>query len=268
MEGMKNLLSAKNIYDLIWSVVFIIGGVVLWKLLKKMRDTMLEKLGSDDSKESIRRRATINRISNFIKFGIIILDALVVLQLNGVNVSAILASLGIAGAIAGLAWQDMFKDLIQGFRIVSDSMFSVGDYVIYGGEEYRIIDFSMRTTRMQSLKNNDVRIICNREITSITKMSGQFFIYLRLSYDDDTEKIEQLLKDCAEEIAKLKLVKKCEYLGLREFLESGIEYQLAYWATPKNKYSGYRAAMKILRSRLGEAGIEIPVDQLDIHERA
>lgn len=263
---MKELLANISWHHLFWSVVFLILGIVLWKLVDKGEETFTAKF-SEPKEQSIKRQAAIKRVSNLLRAAILTITALVVLQINGINVSSILASLGIAGALAGLAWQDMFKDLIQGARILSDGMLKVGDYVVFKDKEYQIVDFSMRTTRMKSLLNNDVLVVCNREITSISKMSGEFYISLGLSYSDDSDRIDEVLTDCAKEIKELKRISKCEYLGLREFDDSSIRYQFLFKCSPGHKYSNYRAAMRIIRKKLVEAEIEIPFNQLDIHEK-
>ena len=58
-----------------------------------------------------------------LKVLVILCVVLTILQINGVNVTSMIAGLGIASAIIGLAFQDLLKDVITGVHIVTDNFF-------------------------------------------------------------------------------------------------------------------------------------------------
>ena len=253
-------------YQIFWSIVFIVLAYVLWCLVKKFRDRLFARFDAE-GEDSVRKKSLATTVCNFIKYVIIVLCGLTVLQMNGINVTSILAGLGIAGAIAGLAWQDMFKDLIQGVRIMTDSFYSAGDYIQYNGEIYQVTEFSLRTTRLKSLANNDTVTLCNRNVSEVRAVSGTQNLIVNLPYEADVALIDGLLTSAAAEIDKLKGVKSCKYLGLRTFEDSSIGYQLSMTTSPRNYYSMRRAANRIIKETINKAGLEVPYTQLDIHQK-
>ncbi len=63
---------------------------------------------------------------------VVIIVILIVLQLLGINVSSMLAGVGIASIVIGFALQDALKDIFRGLEIVSDSYYDIGDLIKYG----------------------------------------------------------------------------------------------------------------------------------------
>ena len=61
-----------------------------------------------------------------------IITVLTVLEIFGINVTSMLAGVGIAGIIIGVALQDSLKDIIRGFVIISDNYYEMGDVIKFG----------------------------------------------------------------------------------------------------------------------------------------
>ena len=95
---------------------------------------------------------------------IIVITVLLILQINGINVSSLLAGVGIMGAVIGLAIQDWLKDIIRGTSILSDNYFSVGDIIRYNGIEGKVVVIGLKTTKIQELKTGYIKSIANRKI--------------------------------------------------------------------------------------------------------
>lgn len=74
--------------------------------------------------------------------------ALVVLPLYGVNISALVAALGISSLAIALAAQDTIANIIAGFLILVDAPFRIGDKIkIPSGEVVKVIDIGVRRSR-------------------------------------------------------------------------------------------------------------------------
>lgn len=254
-----------SLIQIVWSIAFIIAGIILWKFISGTKEKVIARVTSGE--HDVKKQATVGTIYNGVRIAIAGLVLLVVLQINGINVNSIIASLGIAGAVAGLAWQDLFKDIIQGVRIMSDNMFKVGDYIAYNNAEYQVIEFTTRTTRMKRIDTGDILIVCNRDITSVTQLSGKAILSISLPYEVDSERIDQVLSQCAQEIGKIKGVSDCSYLGLKSFEESSVDYLLTFNCSPSQKHAKYRAALRVIRDILCKEKIEIPYNKLDIYEK-
>lgn len=262
VEGGKvNFLKDLSWSNILWSIAFISVAFILWRLIRSFRDTMISRL-DEKSERTVKRKAAITNASNFVKFLLMAITALSVLQINGLNVTSILTGLGIVGAAGALAAQDVGKDVIQGVRILTDEFFSVGDYIRYNGDDYQVIDFTIRTTILKSIASNNTVIVSNRNISEVTKLSGVEYLYVLLPFETDPEKADGIFTKCAEEIGHIKGITKSRYLGLREFEESSVQYQLTFTCKPIDRYGMRRAAMRIIKDNLAENNISIPYNRI------
>jgi len=87
----------------------------------------------------------IVRVCLFTIVGLLALD-----HLPGVQITALIGSLGIAGIAVGLAMQNILADLFASLSIVLDEPFAVGDFVDVGGEKGNVEHIGLKTTRMRS----------------------------------------------------------------------------------------------------------------------
>ena len=76
--------------------------------------------------------------------------ALLILDNLNMDVTALLAGLGIGGLAIGLAAQGIFRDLFSAMSIILDKPFLVGDTVRYGDTWADIEDIGLKTTRLRS----------------------------------------------------------------------------------------------------------------------
>ena len=114
-----------------------------------------------------QRIKTVSQLlSSVLKYLMIVLTILVVLADLGVNVTSLVAGLGILTAVVGLAFQDMVKDLIAGVTIIIEEQFCVGDTVVLDGFKGTVISIGLRTTE---IKNNsgEVKIVANRNVDGL-----------------------------------------------------------------------------------------------------
>lgn len=198
---------------------------------------------------------------------VVILVVLAVLQINEINVSSLVAGLGIASAIVGLALQDYLKDIIMGTHIVRDNFFKEGDAVKYGEYEGVVIEFNMRTTKIKCFVNGDILTVSNRNISEIVLVPQSQFqdIDIGLSYEDDMQKIFDVLSTAAARIAALEGVDDCVMKGIVRFEDSAIIYRIRFFCYPGKKYDLRLAANQIVLESLTETGFGIPYPQLDVH---
>ena len=90
------------------------------------------------------------------------------MQINGINVTSLVAGLGILSAIVGLALQDVIKDIVTGLRIVSEHYFGVGDVIMYEDIEGEVIELSIRSTTIRNINNDEITTISNRLFSKAT----------------------------------------------------------------------------------------------------
>ena len=118
---------------------------------------------------------------------------------GGVNISALLGTLGIGGIAFALAAQDTVKNVFGTFTILTDKPFSIGDTIRVDSYEGTVVDVGVRSTKIM---NYDKRIITfpNYKITdtSIVNISSEpmrrVVLNLGLTYDTTSEKMKEALE--------------------------------------------------------------------------
>ena len=116
----------------------------------------------------------------------------------GVNISALLGTLGIGGIAFALAAQDTVKNVFGAFTLLTDKPFNIGDTIRFDSIEGTVIDIGIRSTRFM---NYDKRIITipNYKITdsSIINISSEpmrrVVLKLGLTYNTTSEKMKEAL---------------------------------------------------------------------------
>ena len=109
-------------------------------------------------------------IFNILQYVVVIIAIVMILHQHGVNVTRILAGLGIMATIIGLALQDTLKDIIAGISIYNYNFYKVGDLIRYNGEECDVKYFSARVTKLQSIQTNSTYTVNNSLMTSVEKI--------------------------------------------------------------------------------------------------
>lgn len=103
------------------SLVVIALTALIIMLLKKLKKSYISRDGVDGKRETNAR--FIFSIARYVVF---LIAFITVLQINGVNVSALVTGLGIVGIVVGFALQDVLKDFVMGNNIMLDHFFVVG----------------------------------------------------------------------------------------------------------------------------------------------
>ncbi len=258
-EALKN--ADFSLSHIIISLCVVGVAIIIWMVFKRLYNRHVEQQVAAGG----NRPTTL--FYNAARGIVVILVILAVLQINEINVTSLVAGLGIASAVVGLALQDYLKDIIMGTHIVRDSFFKEGDVVRYGDKEGVVIEFSMRTTKIRLFANGDVLSVSNRNISEISVVPESQFqdIDIGLPYEEDHQRVFDILSDAASRIAQLDGVDDCVMKGIVNFEGSDILYKVRFFCYPSKKYDLRLAANRIILECLTEAGISIPYPQIDVH---
>ena len=149
MEKLKELLENVWFVRITSSAIITIVSIILYKCIIHFISKGEEKSKSKFF-SSNKGRTYVRLLRSIIRYIFIIVTILIILQANGVDVSSILAGVGILGVVLGLAIQDWLKDIIRGTSILSDDYFNVGDIVKYKDIEGKVLIVGLKTTKIQS----------------------------------------------------------------------------------------------------------------------
>jgi small-conductance mechanosensitive channel len=93
------------------------------------------------------------------------LGGLLILSNIGINITSLVAGLGIGGIAVALAVQNILGDIFSSFSIYFDKPFEIGDFIIVGEHMGVVKKVGIKTTRLQSIQGEEI-VISNKELTS------------------------------------------------------------------------------------------------------
>lgn len=247
-------------------IVYIVIGVILHTVIKFIMNKISKNKYVDKKKKTI-----ISLIKNILKYLVYIFVILSILSVYGVNTSGILASLGIAGLVIGLAIQDILADFVAGVFILFDNQYTIGDIVEINGFKGEVISFGLMSTKIKNA-NGDILILSNssfKEVINYSMGNTNLLINLDVSYDTDIDKLEDVLKSLEEDVKKLdNVVGNYSLLGVNEFASSSIKYLVSIECKANCQYQIKRDYFKLVKKAFDKNKIEIPYNKLDINVRS
>lgn len=231
--------------------LIVIGAIYLIMAVDK------ELSGSDN----IRKKTTLYFLfKNIVKYLMISIILLIILDYFGIDTNKIVAGLGIAGLIIGLALQDVLKDFIVGLFIIIDNQFAVGDVVLINGFKGEVLSLGLKTTRIKSA-TGEIHSITNRNITEVTNFSTEesiAVVELLLPVNSDISKVNNILNKLLPEIEKIEYVNKnIDVLGVENITELGILYKINIKCVPLKNAIVKRAALLLIKETFDKNKINL-----------
>ena len=214
-----------------------------------------------------RKRTYARMLKSIICTVLVIIIVLIVLQLLGVNVSSMLAGVGIVSIIVGFALQDALKDMIRGLEIISSNYYDIGDLIKFGDNLGIVQSIILRTTKIQDINNMNIVSIANRNIDKVEVDTGYIYIPVPLPYSLKIEKADAVMSEIAKKLAKTELVTTAGYQGLTKIDSSSLNYQVVVTCNPTDRLQARRNSLHAIVETLEENKISIPYNQLDIHTK-
>jgi len=206
----------------------------------------------------------INRIVSAV---IYILAFLIILSHFGVQITPILAALGVGGLAIGLALQSTLSNFFAGLHIISDRPIRIGDFIEVEGISGFVEDISWRSTRIRTIPGN-VYIIPNSKLAesviqnvNMPDKPMNIVVPCGVAYGSDLEKVEKTVLETAKHIQETVpgAVKGFEPLvRFKEFGDSNINFSTILRVEKySDKYRVTHEFIKALKKRFDKEKIEI-----------
>lgn len=185
-------------------IIQIIIYTIILLLMKRFIETILgDRLAKKlriHEKSTSQRRSTIRRVvQNLALYILYFIYAYAILSVIGVPVGTLVAGAGIAGVAIGLGAQDLINDMINGFFIIFEDQYKVGDLVKVHEEgiEGTVIDVGIRTTIIRAssgeiyyIPNSSINIVNNR-----SRCHRQINIEMPLTDDYNISLLEKTMEE-------------------------------------------------------------------------
>ena len=171
----------------------------IW-LLYNLADVLSKYLATFTSKtENKLDDQLVPLIRKTLRFFIVAMGVIVVLQNNGYNVASLIAGLGIGGLAFALAARDTLANFFGSITILLDKPFRIGDWVKIGGEEGTVEEVGFRSTRIRTFYNSLISVPNSKVAdTSVDNLGLRKYrrlkTVLNLTYSTTPEQMEAFVE--------------------------------------------------------------------------
>lgn len=245
--------------DVLFTIAVVLQAAV-W--LREIILGLIERRASDSGGEHETLQSAMVLIRLLVSFAVFAIAAIVILDNLGVNVTGLIAGLGVGGIAIGLAAQGIFSDLFAAISIIFDRPFKRGDTITYDTTTARVERIGMKSTRLRALTGEE-KIISNsklleKEITNNTLSVYRRVVFLiSLVYRTPTEtaaRVPDILREIVER-------EGAEFIrgGFHSFAPSSLDFQLVFDVQSEDVDEMFTARHAIglgIAKRFAEEGIE------------
>ncbi|MDQ5951258.1 MAG: hypothetical protein QG639_535, partial [Patescibacteria group bacterium] len=190
------------------------------------------------------------------KFFIAIIGLLFILQNVGVNVTSLIAGLGIGGIAIALAAQNVLGDLFSSFALLFDKPFVPGDFVVVGKDSGVIQKVGIKTTRIKALQGEEI-VIPNTELTSARIQNfkrmeeRRIAFHVGVTYDTAISKVKKI-PSIIQKIIEAEENIRFSRAHFTAFGDSALLFEIVYFVTT-SEYELYMNAQQSINLQIMEA---------------
>ena len=258
----SSILENEFLMRIIKSLISIIVSVIIYNIFVKIISR-----GSSNKASDKKKNTYLKMFKSIVRYVLIVINILIILNIHGINITSMLAGVGIISIIIGFAIQDALKDIIKGIDIIADNYYNVGDVIKYGDITGKVLSIGLKTTKLEDVYTFNIVSISNRNIEEVEVVSNLINIDIPISYDVKLDDAEDAVKDIVETIKKHKNVINCEYRGVNDLADSSIKYQIKVYCNPLEKVQIRRDALRYVLVGLDKHSLSVPYNQIDIHQK-
>jgi small-conductance mechanosensitive channel len=164
--------------DILFTIA-IVTQIAIW--LREIILGLIERRAGEGVHEHDTLQSAMVLIRLLVSFVLFAVAAIVILDNLGVNVTGLVAGLGVGGIAIGLAAQGIFSDLFAAISIIFDKPFRRGDTVSYDNTVARVEVIGMKSTRLRALTGEE-KIISNSKLLEKEITNNTLTLYRRVTF--------------------------------------------------------------------------------------
>src|SRR5271165_3129817 len=244
----------------------LIIAFILARLLRKLSRHLSELSNRQGLATGLRAqqlRTLASVIYSVGVFAILFLAAMQVLPLLGINMGPLLASAGIVGLAIGFGAQTLVKDFINGFLILAENQYDIGDTIKIAGVQGEVETMTLRRTvlrddngALHTVPSSEIKVVSN-----LTRDWTQLPLHISVAYGADSDRVIQLLNEIAEEVAHDpayadRIVAKPEVPGIDKVTGGEVDYLMLVKTRPGAQFAVSRELRRRIKACFEKNKIE------------
>lgn len=269
--GLDDIISARDKgLKIIGVIILMYFSVKIGKhLIKKFVQRQVES-NAMLSLNSQKAKTLGEVLKSVLKYSVYFMGITIIISILFGGISITFASIG--GVALGFGAQSLVKDLINGFFILFEDQFGVGDHITVGKFDGIVDSIGIRTTIIKDF-SGDVHSIPNGSIVEVTNHSKndiRFIVDVDISYEEDIDNAINVINVACEVFKEenIEFVNEpIDVLGVTTLAASGVTIRIIGKAKPLKQWQMERNLRKAIKLALDENGIEIPYPKTEIINR-
>jgi small-conductance mechanosensitive channel len=251
--------------DRVWDRVAILALVLqsaVWgaRLIQFWLDNYFNRRVQED----VATATTVGLIRTVSKAVLYSFLALVALNNFGVDVTALVAGLGVGGIAVALAAQNILGDLFASLTIVLDKPFSVGDYIVVGDLQGTVEEIGLKTSRIRSLSGEQLIFpnadLLQSRVRNFKRMrERRVALLIGVTYETPLERLKEVPGIIRSALAQHEPKVRVGRSGFKEFGASSLNFETEYWVQSPDAQLAADIQQAVgfeLIQKFGEKGIE------------
>jgi len=239
---------------------------ILARLLRKLSRHLSELSNRQGLSTALRAQQlrTLSSVIYSVGLGaIVFLAAMQILPLLGINMGPLLASAGIVGLAIGFGAQTLVRDFINGFLILVENQYDLGDTVRIAGVQGAVEAMTLRRTvlrddtgALHTVPSSEIKVVSN-----LTRDWTQVPLHISVAYGVASDRVVQLLDEVGEDLANDpkfadKIVAKPDVPGIEKVSGGEVDYLMLVKTKPGAQHAVSRELRLRIKACFEKNGIE------------
>jgi small conductance mechanosensitive channel len=249
-------------------LVVLLVAFILTQLLRsatRRLDKFSQHISTGERMHQMYQLRTLAQVINSVGVAVIFfLAAMQILPLLGLDIKPLLASAGIAGLAIGFGAQTMVKDVINGFFILVEDQFHLGDVVQVAGVKGTVEDMTLRRTALRDgdgslhfIPNSEIKVVSN-----LTRDWTQISMHVPIDYAEQSERVIKVLREAALEVRNdprfaETIVSEPEVPGIERVSGHEVVYLLLVKTRPGQHFAVSRELRRVIKDSFEKNNIKM-----------
>jgi small-conductance mechanosensitive channel len=246
-------------------VILIISLILLWILrviTKRLR--ILSRHQAFPTGIRAQQLSTLSGVISGVGIFVILFSAIIqILGVLNIDVKPLIASAGVIGLAIGFGAQTLVKDVINGFFILLENQYDVGDVVRVGGVQGTVENMTLRRTVLRDA-DGSVHTVPNSEIKIVSNMTRdwtQVALHIAVDYSENSDRVVQLLREVTLDIwndgqFRELLVSQPEVPGIERVAANEVDYIILVKTRPGKQFDVTRELRRRIKECFQKNGIK------------
>ena len=241
-------------------------NIIQNKLIPRVIIASIPKIRAESQDQlSARAKTMASVLTKIIAIIIWIITIVMVLGVIEVDIAPLLATLGVASLALGFAVQNIIRDYLQGFFIVMEDWYRIGDWVAIAGMEGEVETVGPRRTVLREV-DGTMHVIPNSQIqfaSNQTRDWARINLDVTVAYKENITHVYQVIDGVCQELKDdpdfgKNLTTTPSAMRVSDLGDNGVDICIRGYTKPGEQWELAGELRKRLKNRFDQEGIEIP----------